>query len=65
MRITNPLALILMGGILVFLGFGIVFAMVLRLLDSSFLLNFLAYASSLMGLFCGVLGALQYHQGDG
>ncbi len=63
-RITNPLRLIIIGGVLVLLGFGLSFALVLELLESSFLLSFLAYALSVVGLFCGVVGAIQYQQSD-
>ena len=61
-QIANPLAIILSGGALVLLGFCLVFAMVLRLIEAGFLVSFLAYACSVTGLFCGLLGVLQYQQ---
>lgn len=63
-QIKNPLFLIVLGGILIFVGFGLVFCMVLRLLESGFALSFLAYAASLVGMLMSLLGVLQYNQRD-
>lgn len=61
-RRVHPLFLIMLGGLLCFLGFGAVFGMVLRLWASSFALNFLAYAAALVGLLLSLLGVLEYNQ---
>ncbi|MCB0097653.1 MAG: hypothetical protein KDE46_18105 [Caldilineaceae bacterium] len=63
-KINNPLLFILLGGILIFVGFGAVFGMVLRLWQAGFALSFLAYASSLVGLLLSLLGILEFHQRD-
>jgi hypothetical protein len=52
--------LIGVGGVLVFLGALLPFLMVMRLLPSTFFLNFLSYAASVSGLFLGLLGISIY-----
>lgn len=47
------------GAVLVILGAVLPFLMVLYLLPSTFLLNFLAYGSSVAGLFLGTLAAVR------
>lgn len=61
-KINNPLLFIVLGGLLLFLGFGMVFGMVLRLWESGFALSFLAYTASLIGLLLTLLGVLEYNQ---
>ncbi len=63
-RINRPLLLIVLGGLLIFFGFGVVFGMVLRLWVATFSLNFLAYAASLIGMLMTLLGVLEYNQRD-
>ncbi|MGQ9478359.1 MAG: hypothetical protein ACUVRH_07755 [Candidatus Bipolaricaulia bacterium] len=53
-----------------FLGFALLLVgvllpllMVIRLLESTFLLNFLAYSASLSGLIIGFSGVVQYIRG--
>jgi hypothetical protein len=53
-------SIIIIGAILVFLGFFLPLLMVLKVLESTFFLNFLAFISSLVGLFLGLIGAAQY-----
>ncbi len=52
--------LIGVGGVLVFLGALLPFLMVMRLLPSTFFLNFFSYAASVSGLFLGLLGIAIY-----
>ena len=53
---NNPRMLLWIGFILVFLGFAIPFLIVIKVLSSTFFLNFLAFGTSVAGLFLGVLG---------
>lgn len=53
----NPKNLILIGLVLVLLGAILPLFMVLGILQSSFLLNFLSYIASVLGLFIGIIGA--------
>jgi di/tricarboxylate transporter len=52
--------IIIIGGILVFLGFFLPLLMVIKVLESTFLLNFIAFTASLVGLFMGLIGTAQY-----
>jgi hypothetical protein len=56
----GPRALIIIGGVLVFLGFFLPLLMVIKVLESTFLLNFVAFITSLVGLFLGLMGTAQY-----
>ena len=56
----KPLKLIFIGFLLVLLGAVLPFLMVIRVLEASFLLTFLAYGASVGGLFVGLLGAASY-----
>jgi hypothetical protein len=58
--VMHPLGMIGIGFILVLVGVLLPFLMVLQILQSTFLLNFLAYGSSIAGLFLGFLGASAY-----
>lgn len=60
MRTRRPLWLIAIGFVLVSLGAILPFLMVLRVLESTFFLNFFSYASSMAGLLLGVMGAALY-----
>lgn len=51
------------GGVLVVLGAVLPFLMVLQILPSTFFLNFLAYISSVTGLWFGMMGAAQLYLG--
>ena len=48
---------------LVLTGFALSFLMVLRVLEPSFALSFLAYAASLLGLLLGLMAVMQ-HRGS-
>jgi hypothetical protein len=56
----NPLYLILIGFVLVVIGMVLPFLTVLRVIESTFLLNFFAFTSSVAGLFLGMIGAAGY-----
>lgn len=55
----NPLRLILIGFGLLVIGVVLPFLMVLKMLESTLFLNFLALASSVAGLAAGFLGIAQ------
>ena len=52
-------AIILIGFILVLLGFLLPFLMVMKMLESTFFLNFFSFTASLIGLFLGLMGSAQ------
>ncbi len=52
--------IILVAFILVLLGAVLPFLMVMRVLEASFLLAFISYATSTGGLILGVIGAAMY-----
>ncbi|HXF62979.1 MAG TPA: hypothetical protein VNK95_15245 [Caldilineaceae bacterium] len=65
MRQISHTRLIALGFILLLLGFLSIFGMVIRLLEPSLALSFLAYASSSAGLLLGLAGlALYSHKGS-
>ncbi|MBI3158624.1 MAG: hypothetical protein HYZ26_03365 [Chloroflexi bacterium] len=56
----SPRNLILIGLILVVLGFVLPFMVVLKFIENSFLLSFLAYGAQVSGLMLGIIGAANY-----
>ncbi len=60
MRYVTPARLILIGFALLLLGFILPFLMVLQLLESTLLLNFIAYLTSFFGLLAGLSGIVTY-----
>lgn len=60
MNITHPVRLIYIGFILVLLGAVLPFLMVMRIIPSTFFLNFFSYAATMSGLFLGMIGAATY-----
>ena len=56
----QPWKLIVIGFVLVLLGFVLPFLMVVRVLESTLFLNFLSYGASVGGLFLGLIGAAMY-----
>ena len=60
MRISYPVKLLMIGGVLVVLGALLPFLMVLQLIPSTFFLNFFSYAASIAGLFMGFIGVAYY-----
>jgi hypothetical protein len=61
----SPLRLMLIGFALLLLGVLLPLLMVIRLIESTFSLNFLAYISSLSGLIIGFSGVVQYIRSGG
>jgi uncharacterized membrane protein len=57
MNPRRPLYLILIGFVLVLLGAILPFLMVMRILTSTFFLNFFSYGVSVVGLFLGIIGS--------
>ena len=55
-----PWGLIVIGFLLSLTGVMLPFLMVLRVLPSTFFLNFFAYGASILGLFLGIIGASYY-----
>lgn len=56
----KPVLGILVGFLLVFLGFLLPLLMVIRVLESTFFLNFFSYTASVTGLFLGIVSAAYY-----
>jgi hypothetical protein len=54
--IDNPRILLSLGLILLFLGFVLPLLMVMRVIESTFFLNFVAWGVSVSGLFLGFIG---------
>lgn len=57
----RPKTLILVGLVLVVIGFVLPFLMVIQVVESTFFLNFVSYAASVVGMVLGMIGAVQYH----
>jgi hypothetical protein len=60
MKGLPPVTTLVVGFLLVLLGAVLAWLLVLHILPSTFLLNFLSYASSVAGLFLGLVGAALY-----
>jgi len=56
----SPRSFILIGFVLVLLGFLLPLLIVIKLLESTFFLNFFSFIASTVGLFMGILGAAQF-----
>jgi hypothetical protein len=56
----HSLAIIVIGLVLVIAGVVFPFLMVIRVLPSTFVLNFLSYTASVSGLLLGILGMAFY-----
>jgi hypothetical protein len=57
---NRPLVLIIIGFVLVMLGWIFPFLMVMHVFSSTFFLNFFSYAISLIGLILGISGSAMY-----
>jgi hypothetical protein len=53
---NNPRLLLSLGLVLMLLGFALPLLMVMRLIDSTFFLNFVSWGASVAGLFLGFIG---------
>jgi len=60
-----PQAMIILGSVLVILGFLFSFLMVVRIIEPGFALSFLSYAASFSGLFLGLIGVALYRRSSG
>ena len=60
MKYLPPKKIILIGFLLVLLGAVIPWLIILRVIPSTFFLNFFAYAASISGLFMGIIGVAFY-----
>ncbi len=60
MRSTRPVRMILIGFILVLLGFVGPYLMVVGLVKTTFAFSFLSHIASVGGLFLGVVGTAMY-----
>ncbi len=60
----NPFRLIIIALVLLIIGLVLPFLMVLRLVESTLLLSFLAYGSSTAGFILGFVGIAQYRRGQ-
>ena len=56
----QPLRLILIGFVLVTVGMVLPFLMVMGVMKTTFLLNFISYGSSMSGIFLGIIGGAMY-----
>lgn len=56
----KPVLGIFVGFLLVFLGFLLPLLMVIRVLESTFFLNFFSYTASVTGLFLGIISTAYY-----
>jgi hypothetical protein len=56
----SPLQLMLIGFVLMVIGILLPLAMVLRIVEPTLELGFLAYGASILGLVLGVLGVVQF-----
>ena len=60
MKKMHPRNIILIGFVLVLIGFVVPLLMTLRAIPSTWFLNFLSFAASICGLFLGLIGAAWY-----
>lgn len=60
MRPLSPVGMMIVGFVLLVVGFAIPFLMILQVIELGFFLAFLSYAASLSGLILGFLGSVLY-----
>jgi len=60
MKSLSGRSFIIIGFILVLLGFILPFLMVMHIVESGFFLNFFSFTASVTGLFLGLIGAATY-----
>jgi hypothetical protein len=56
----QPTHMVLIGVMLMLLGWVLPFLMVLHVIKSNFALNFFSYAAQISGLFLGIIGVATY-----
>ena len=62
MKPISPLGLMILGFVMLFVSFLLIFGMVLRVVEAGFLLGFGAYGLSFLGLLIGLAGILSYQE---
>ena len=62
MRLTSPVAMIVIGFFLSLAGVVFPLLMVIHVFEATFFLSFLSYGMSVIGLFLGIIGAVNYVQ---
>ncbi len=62
MKTLSPGKLIVIGLAVVVAGFLLLFFMVIRLIEPSFTLSFLAYTACSIGMVLGLIGIMQRHR---
>lgn len=60
MKGLSPITTILVGFFLLLLGAVLAWLLVLHVIPSTYLLNFLSYTASVAGLFMGLVGVVYY-----
>jgi len=60
----NPVRLMVIGFVGLVLGVVLPFLMVMRILEPSFLLSFIAFGASIGGMFLGIMGAFNYARSE-
>ena len=60
MKFLTPGRMIVIGFILMVMGVVFPFLMVIKVLESTFFLNFFSYAASLVGMMLGIVGTAYY-----
>jgi hypothetical protein len=60
MERLRPAHIILIGFLLVLTGFVLPLLMVIKVVESTFFLNFFSYTASTVGFFLGIIGASMY-----
>jgi hypothetical protein len=56
----DPIHLIIVGGVLLLAGAVLPFLIVMKVLPSTYFLNFFSYIAQIIGLFLGMYGAFTY-----
>jgi hypothetical protein len=54
----DPIAMLSVGFLLMVMGVALPMLMIVKIIESTFFLNFLAYSASLVGLILGMLGIM-------
>ncbi len=60
MNVNGPLVYMIVGGVLLVVGVAVPFLMVIRVVNSTFLLNFVSFGASVAGLALGLIGVFSY-----
>lgn len=63
LRGVNPVTMMIVGFVLMLIGVILPLLMVVKVLESTFFLNFFSYTSSLLGMVLGIIGTVFYAAG--